>query len=299
MKNEKRQMTKMKKVIIFLIFIVFRSLLAGEGGGEIQLENNLEKFNLIESSFQRTDSLLSEGVEEKSAMRAALYSAVIPGTGQYYAGSVWKAVLFAGIEIAGWTVFIVSTSKGDNMESQVENYANNYWSEQKYWSRLYYDAKRPESGITNLPEYNVDPDNIIIDFDAEVANSLRFLEEALGHTHRLPETKTQQYYEMIYKYLTQFGNGWEDANFYSTYYGNTNNMSPQMFAYRDMRNDMNEYYDAASTATNVILINHVLSALDAAWTASRYNREITMKIRAYNKRYFDENIQMVGINLSW
>jgi hypothetical protein len=289
----------MKKLIILSILIVIKSLVAGEGEDEIQLEHNLEKFNLIESSFQSTDSLLSEELEEKSVMRAALYSAVIPGTGQYYAGSIWKAALFAGIEIAGWTVYFVNTSNGDKQETQMEAYADDHWSEQKYWSRLYYDAKRPESGIINLPGYDVDNYDIIIDFDADVANSLRFLEEALGHTHRLPETKTQQYYEMIYKYLTQFGNGWEDADLYATYYGNTNNMTAQMFTYRDMRNDMNEYYDVASIATNVILINHVLSALDAAWTAGRYNREITMKIRAYNKRYFDENVQMVGINLSW
>jgi hypothetical protein len=104
---------------------------------------------------------------------------------------------------------------------------------------------------------------------------------------------------MIVKYLTQFGNGWADADFYYTYYGNTNDMTQQMFAYRDMRNQMNDYHDTATTATNIILINHVLSALDAAWTASSYNREITMKIRAYNKRYFDENVQMVGINIAW
>lgn len=287
----------MKKLIILSILIVVKSLVAGEGEDEIQLEHNLEKFNLIESSFQSTDSLLSEELEEKSVMRAALYSAVIPGTGQYYAGSIWKAALFAGIEIAGWTVYFVNTSNGDKQETQMEAYADDHWSEQKYWSRLYYDAR--DRGLSDLPQYDVDENNIIIDFDAEIANSLRYLEDALGHTHRLPETKTQQYYEMIVKYLTQFGNGWEDANFYSTYYGNTNNMTAQMFSYRDMRNDMNEYYDVASMATNVILINHVLSALDAAWTASRYNREITMKIRAYNKRYFDENVQMVGINLSW
>lgn len=287
----------MKKLIILSILIVIKSLVAGEGEDEIQLKHNLEKFNLIESSFQSTDSLLSEELEEKSVMRAALYSAVIPGTGQYYAGSIWKAALFAGIEIAGWTVYFVNTSNGDKQETQMEAYADDHWSEQKYWSRLYYDAR--DRGLSDLPQYDVDENNIIIDFDAEIANSLRYLEDALGHTHRLPETKTQQYYEMIVKYLTQFGNGWEDANFYSTYYGNTNNMTAQMFSYRDMRNDMNEYYDVASMATNVILINHVLSALDAAWTAGRYNREITMKIRAYNKRYFDENVQMVGINLSW
>jgi hypothetical protein len=76
-------------------------------------------------------------------------------------------------------------------------------------------------------------------------------------------------------------------------------MTPQMFAYRDLRNDMNGFFDSASTATNAILVNHVLSALDAAWTTRNYNRQIQMKIRAYNKRYFDENIQMFGINVSW
>ena len=290
----------MNKLIFLILIFAVKILIAGESDNQIQLDHNLAKFNMIESSFQETDSILADHAEEKSALRAALYSAVIPGTGQYYAGSVWKAILFAGIEIAGWTVYIVNTSKGDNQASQMEDYANSNWSEQKYWSRLYYEAKNTGSGITNLPDYEVDPEsNIIVDFDAEVANSLRFLETALGHTHKLPETKTQQYYEMIVKYLTQFGNGWKDADFLYTYYGNTDNMTSQMFAYRDMRNDMNGYYDVASTATNIILINHVLSSLDAAWTASSYNREITMKIRAYNKRYFDENVQMVGINLTW
>ena len=287
----------MKKLVILSILIVINSLVAGEGEDEIQLEHNLEKFNLIESSFQSADSLLSEEIEEKSVMRAALYSAVIPGTGQYYAGSIWKAALFAGIEIAGWTVYFVNTSKGDNQETQMEAYADDHWSEQKYWSYLYHKGK--DAGLIDPDTYLVNQDNIIIDYDADVVNSLRYLEEALGHTHRLPETKTQQYYEMIVKYLTQFGNAWEDANFIDYYYGNTDKMTSQMFTYRDMRNDMNQYYDVASIATNVILINHVLSALDAAWTAGRYNREITMKIRAYNKRYFDENVQMVGINLSW
>ena len=290
----------MNKLTFLILIFAVKILIAGEGDDQIQLYHNLAKFNMIESSFQETDSILADHAEEKSALRAAFYSAVIPGTGQYYAGSVWKAILFAGIEIAGWTVYIVNTSKGDNQESQMEDFSNSHWSEQKYWSRLYYEAKNTGSGITNLPDYEVDPEsNIIVDFDAEVANSLRFLETTLGHTHKLPETKTQQYYEMIVKYLTQFGNGWEDSDFLYTYYGNTDNMTPQMFAYRDMRNDMNGYYDAASTATNIILINHVLSSLDAAWTASSYNREITMKIRAYNKRYFDENVQMVGINLTW
>jgi len=287
----------MNKLILLILLLIFKNLLAGEGENQIQFEHNLKKVNLIETSYQSTDSLFSDETEEKSAIRAALYSAVIPGAGQYYAGSIWKTVLFAGLEIAGWTVYIVNTSKGDEQKLQMENYADAHWSERKYWSYLYYKGK--DAGQIDPDKYLVDEKEILIDYNAEVINDLRFLETALGYTHRLPETKTQQYYEMIVKYLTQFGNAWGDANFNDYYYGNTDTMTPQMFVYRDMRNDMNGYYDVVSAASNVILINHVLSALDAAWTASRYNREITMKVRAYKKRYFDENIQMVGINLSW
>jgi hypothetical protein len=279
-------------MITFSAFVI-----AGEKPNTVPLSQNGTKQLLIEESFLSVDSLLTEEREEKSVLRAALYSAIIPGSGQYYAGSVWKSILFAGVEVVCWTAYFVYTSKGDNQDVEMRGFADAHWSEQKYWSRLYYDATL--QGVQNLPAYEVDENNILINYNADVVESLRFLEKELGHTHSLPHTKTQQYYEMIYKYATQFGNGWEDANFYATYYGNTNNLTPQMFAYRDMRNDMNNYYDVATTFTNVILVNHVLSALDAAWTARNHNRKIQMKIRSYNKRYFDENVQMFGINLYW
>ncbi len=271
-------------------------MLAGEVPREELLETNGNKFFLVEASYQATDSLISLEQEEKSALRAALYSAVIPGSGQYYAGSVWKTILFAGLEVAGWTAYFAYTSKGNKKEDEVISYADGHWSEKKYWSKLY-DMGVEQGKIDDI--YNVDNERILVDYNPDIVNELRFLEEALGHTHKLPETKTQQYYEMIYKYLTQFGNGWDDADFDIVYYGNTNRMTPQMFVYRDLRNDMNGFFDSASMATNAILVNHVLSALDAAWTTRNYNRQIQMKIRAYNKRYFDENVQMFGINVSW
>jgi hypothetical protein len=289
---------------VSLIFIVTISIVAqmisvaraGEKPSAPLLSTDPVRFALIEESFEQTDSLISAEKEKKSIFRAALYSAVIPGTGQFYGGSTWKAILFAGIEVASWTAYFVYTGKGDNEENQVKTFADTHWSEKKYWSKLYDEAKM--QGI-DVPEYNTNSDKILTDYNQEVVESLRFLEEALRYSHKLPETKTQQYYEMIYKYLIQFGNGWDDANFDVKYYGNTNNLTPNMFTYRDMRNTMNDYYDAATIATNIVLINHVLSALDAAWTTSKYNRQITMKIRAHNKRYFDENVQMFGVTLTW
>jgi hypothetical protein len=272
-------------------------LRAGENSERRILQTDQTRFVLMNDSFAETDSLITKEQEKKSVLRAALYSAAIPGSGQYYAGSTWKAILFAGIEVASWAAYIVYTGKGSDEEANVVTFADTHWSERKYWSKLYDDAKKREDIV--VPEYDTNSDHILTEYNKDVVESLRFLEEALGFSHKLPVTKTQQYYEMIYKYLRQFGNGWDDADFNIEYYGNTNKLTSNMFTYRDMRNQMNDYYDAASVATNVVLVNHVLSSLDAAWTTRNYNREITMKFRAYNKRYFDENVQMLGVYISW
>jgi len=291
----------MNKIRVFLILILLSALSwAGEQGG---LEFNQQRKNLIQQSFQRMDSLSAQQqeVRRKSVFLSAVYSALLPGAGELYAGSRWKAALFFGIELAGWATFLVYDNKGDDQDKIMRAYANKNWLEQRYWSKLYYDAVQ-KGDIPNLPEYElemVENGYMLKNYDTEMANNLRFLEDALGHTHRLPATRTQQYYEMIYKYLTQFGNGWQDADFFFTYYGNTNTMSPQMFEYRGMRNEMNRFYDVASGTLNAILINHVLSALDAAITTRNYNRSWSVGVRIQNIRYYGEKVQVYGLLLSW
>jgi hypothetical protein len=287
-----------KYLLLFLTISISRCFAGGDN-----LELNMYRYNLIEESFEHSDSLVTIEMEKKSVFRAALYSAVLPGAGQYYNGSIWKTILFAGIEAAAWTAYFVYESKGDQSDTDMRSYADKNWSEHKYWSWLYDQAQ--QRGIEDLPSYTLTERDqttgivYLVDYDREMANSLRYLEDRLGHTHKLPETKTQQYYEMIYKYLTQFGNAWGDADFYTTYYGNNNTMTAQMFAYRDMRNQTNDFYDTATAAVNVILVNHVLSAIEAAWSARSFNRDIEIKLSAHNRNYFDEQVQMYGINFSW
>jgi hypothetical protein len=286
------------RIVLSILFCVLIAL-----AGEPALEYNLYKHQLMEESYAHTDSLQTIEIQKKSVGKAALYSAVLPGAGQYYNGSIWKTILFAGIEVAAWTAYFVNDSKGQQSDTDMRNYADVHWSEHKYWSWMY--DKAVQNNIENLPNYTLTERDeatgivYLVDYDQEMGNSLRFLEDELGHTHRLPETKTQQYYEMIYKYLTQFGNAWDDADFYTRYYGNTNNLTDNMFAYRDMRNQTNEYFDNATTAVNVILINHVISALEAAWSARMFNKDLEIKPFAQNRRYLDEQIQMYGLNISW
>ena len=251
---------------------------------------------LLEKSNAYVDSV--QNSEKKSAFKAALYSAIIPGAGEFYAESYWKAAIFAGLEVAAWTTHFIYDAKGTDKDIQMRGYADSYWSERKYWSWLYY--KGLEQGL-DLPDYDRIPDQygnpILEEYSPEVVTSLRFLEDALNHTHRLPETKTQQYYEMIYKYLTQFGNAWDDAIDFDFLY--ENNLTAQMLSYRNMRNDMNHFFDVATTASNVILLNHLLSAIDAAWTVRGYNRNLSIHLQSKNEIYLNETVQMYGIYFTW
>jgi hypothetical protein len=288
------------KIQLFMIICLFYSLQAGENRFF-----TTAKSDLIQKSISFVDSVQYSEVEEKSGFKAALYSAILPGAGEFYAESYWKAAIFTGIEIAAWTTHFIYDAKGSDQDRQMRRFADLHWDERKYWSWLYYKASQDQR-IRELPEYqdlnytvstDANGNPILVDYSEEVKNSLRFLEDELNHTHRLPETRTQQYYEMIYKYLTQFGNGWEDATDFDFIY--ENNLTPQMASYRNMRNRMNDFFDIATNATNVVLLNHLLSAIDAAWTVRGYNRSIQVRLQSKNEVYLDEMVQMYGVSISW
>lgn len=293
--------------ILFILLTIVSAGLCGEPGSVESFSLNLEKYRLMERSYQHVDSLANEQkVDEKSVFGAAVYSAVIPGAGQLYAGSVWKAILFAGIEVASWATYLTYENKGDRQDTEMRHYADVHWLEKRYWSWLYYNGEQREDirSDPRFPDYTLIEDDtyggyVLENYDLNVVESLRYLEEALGHSHKLPTTKTQQYYEMIYKYATQFGNGWDDADFYAVYYGNTNQLTQNMFTYRDLRNQMNDFYDSAKIAINVVLVNHILSALDAALTTRNYNRSIKVNLRVDSRQLNGERVQMYGVNVAW
>ena len=52
-----------------------------------------------------------------------------------------------------------------------------------------------------------------------------------------------------------------------------------------MRGDANDFYSVASTAVIGIYVNHFLSALDAVWSATRFNKDLAVKVRLENFQY--------------
>ena len=239
--------------------------------------------------------------EQRSGRKAAIMSAILPGAGEVYAKSYWRAALFAGIEIALWTSNVINDKKGDDEDVRMRAFGDVHWSEHVYWSKLYRDGTASTGLSGALPDYELDTNQLLVGFDAEMANTLRFLERELGYTHSLPETKTQQYYEMIYKYLHQFGAAWDDVPFLEFYdnTANLSNLTPNIEKYRSMRNRSNDYYQTATMMLNLVLVNHLLSAFDAAIAVKQFNKKLQYAVRVNQQYYGMERLTTYGLYVSW
>ena len=78
---------------------------------------------------------------------------------------------------------------------------------------------------------------------------------------------------MIGKY-EQFYQGWTDqTQDLPGYYDVAKaNLSPNFQYYSVERGKANDYYSKASTFVAVAIVNHIVSAVDAAWSAGSYNK---------------------------
>jgi hypothetical protein len=123
--------------------------------------------------------------------------------------------------------------------------------------------------------------------------------QATEVSHHLPDTKTQQYYEMIGKY-DQFSWGWDDAllNGQSLYQlgtvlpavGSNIPYSSRRLQYEDMRLKANNKFDASDKWLIVVMANHFISAFDALVSAKRHNNNVgggfgRLKVKADLRSY--------------
>lgn len=308
----------MKRIIIFICLSLFSFLNAKEPKTEEQsfskdklldsqnvLALNQEKFQLLQDAEKQNEKSEKKELQKKSGFKAALFSAVIPGAGEFYTESYWKSAIFAALEIVAWTGYLTYTDKGNSKDLQMRRFGDERWSEQRYWTKVYKLAN--EKGIWDRSSVVLNSETGLLS-ESDIENNmsyLRDLEETGGFprfTHSLPETKTQQYYEMIYKYLGQFGAGWVELGQNFDYYNNGITgieLTPDVSHYRSLRNQSNDFYTTAKTMATVVLINHLVSAFDAAFSAKSYNKQLNYSFFAGQKYYAGERVTTYGVALSW
>jgi hypothetical protein len=222
-----------------------------------------DKFNDF-PGFDKT----SGGADHKSISRAFLYSAAVPGLGELYAGSKIKAGLFFAIDAFCWSQYLTKHSSGIDKEDEFQAYANQHWSATRF--------------VVSAYEGRIDP-------EYKENHNPWTVEKYINDGDKLPSVKDQQYFEMIGKY-DKFMFGWDDSD-------PITGASSNRQRYVVMRDDSNDKLTAARRWAMISLANHVLSALDAAISAKRFNKqreefsEITVKAKL--ARYDDQRIPQI------
>jgi hypothetical protein len=211
--------------------------------------------------------------QRKSPFLAAGLSLVVPGSGEFYAESYWKAAAFFALDVAAWALAYSFDKQGDRQTDYYQDFANQRWSVVRY-GEYAYDHLLTTEQQAQYANWRVPGTDGRPPWEQVNWSVLNAMERAIGATehgryysHTLAPFGDQQYYEMIGKY-DQFNQGWDDA---PPVFSFGDPVTPNFLFYSGERGKANTYYSRASTAVTIAIINHVLSALDAAWSASSYN----------------------------
>lgn len=209
----------------------------------------------------------------KSGFLAGGLSLILPGLGEYYVGDqIWRGLIFTAIDAGLWFGRYHYLGRGDDSNTAFQNFSNTYWSPKKYadsLNSLLALAKR-SFRVTNADDFsqiNMAEDSLVI---------LGFE----NFTHRLPEKGSQQYYELISKYI-QFTYGWKDA------ITNDPTKSAQYQQAANMRAEMNHQYEIADDFLYGLFLNRILSAIDAVLLAKDHNTPIHLEGALQQKQYLD------------
>jgi hypothetical protein len=268
----------MKKTF-FIITIVLLSVISINLRAQdlLSSDNNTDKINsyiniknkVLDTEFKsKSINMHMNDIDSsklKSPVLGAVLSAVVPGSGQFYAKSYIKSAIFIAAEAGLWIAYAVFQGKGNDQTSQYQNYANGNWDMRRYGQWLKDQSFAGSAGI------NMSADDGT--FRAQVNNC----EMLSGFSHQLPPPGDQQYYEVIGKYQTYVA-GWSTAvgqninkSNYETYH------LQQVSDYMDSRQTANDYYNKGTTTLMVVLLNHIASSVDGVLSVHSYNNKYILK----------------------
>ncbi|MDZ4712339.1 MAG: hypothetical protein SGI89_08420 [bacterium] len=270
-------MNKVKVILTIILCFLFA------GNCFTQVSKNYSKLDFSQKVIEQKSSVgISEkfnasvqtNPNQKSPLLGALFSGVLPGAGEFYSKSYLKAAIFLAIEAGLWTGYSIFQKKGNDQTDKFQGYANQNWSLNKYAQWLVEQQFAGYGAITNSQSTNLE----------QLRREINIV-EGQNFSHQLPPIGEQQYYELIGKYQN-FVPGWMDADLSRVNRNNYGGYTTTMFiSYSFDRQEANDYYNKGTTALTVIILNHILSAADAAWSVSMFNKSLKVRtgIKLENK----------------
>ncbi|MCK9279038.1 MAG: hypothetical protein M0P71_00195 [Melioribacteraceae bacterium] len=217
---------------------------------------------------------------KKSPLVAGAMSFAVPGAGQLYSESYIKGAAFLVLEVAAIYTGLVYDKKGDDQTEVFQEYAGQHWDVKRYAKWTVANASKINEGV-NTSNYNVFDNSGNVNW-----NELNRLENAISayYSHKLAPLGDQQYFEMIGKY-PQFNPGWDDFGDENTAYKYGDPLTARFHYYSGQRGEANDYYNIASKAVIVIIINHIISTVDAIFTTKSYNKKIELNTDLQKVQY--------------
>jgi hypothetical protein len=195
----------------------------------------------------------------KSPYLAAALSLILPGLGEYYVGDqLWRGMIFTALDGGLWYGHFSYLGRGDDSATAFHAFADTYWDPARYADTLNWLLDRADLNYEITDRTNFSQIN-------HAEDTISLYVQGFPISHRLPAKGSQQYYELISKYL-QFVHGWKDHE--------SGGPSALYLRHADMRANMNYQYEIADYFLFGLILNRVLSAIDAVLLTRDHNSDI-------------------------
>ena len=223
--------------------------------------------------------------------RAMIFSLFIPGAGQVYVKRPVRSLLYLATEVAAYYVWQDYSGRGNRIENLFEAFADSAWSFLRWFTDagLYRGGEWDRVGVgisgSHELQYCVADMNGdgLPEFCGSTSDSGRLAQLIANQdtSSFLRVSRTRDFYENIGKY-NQFFSGWSDADPNRPDIEETLSGPIAWSDYRryyiEKRGESNRLQGLAGYAVSAVLFNHVLSAVDALFSASAWNRRHALKL---------------------
>jgi hypothetical protein len=259
----------------------------------------------------RPGNAVADVTGRRSVPLAFGMSAVVPGLGQAYNKQWIKAGVAVAVEVALITAYVIKKRDGNNGADAFKAFAHEGWSPGKYasWLNEYSvflelnhganvtapDIEIPDVDFSSPEQWGSSDRSAVDAFFGEI----RIMEGQMFHpetgasfSHRIPDFGDQQYYELIGKYF-QFAPGWFDyPDWGNSQDGYTDAIDPErsnpdgskvsvsesFYAYASDHADSQDLLRKASQISALILVNHLVAAIDAAVFSKIHNDRLEASV---------------------
>jgi hypothetical protein len=211
----------------------------------------------------------ADGGSRSAYVVPALFSALVPGTGEIYSGHWLNGLPLLALDVATWIGYAHYDSEGERLRSDFIAFADAHWSEADWRERL-----TDTRWWSDSAPYNCD----------------------CSPPYIPKEEDAREYYENLGKYR-HFYPGWDDWPRYVTGPGEEENYpwddpNTSRRQYVDMRIESNSNFDKANNMLALAAVNRVVSVIQSLWLVHNDRRSQGVMIEPFTFEGFGSGIRL-------